>query len=248
MADEIKRKRLAKRRKMAERRRLAKEQEVFEQQKNFRIILFIKLGIFAVLFFIPVDFFINIYPTMINATYAPEVTGVAFLVWQILGIIFGLGLYYAGKRMTRNSGIYGGIFQVDGSIIGAIGFAVVLIVNPLQYTQESVIINSLYYGLQTVSAFSLLFFGLLIGFFFVLVGSNSQKQPLKYVVIITGILWLINLFLPMIRPPIQADFTVYLIFTSFTWFIYCITAYCLWKILTDYEGLIPATTAPYRIK
>jgi len=165
----------------------------------------------------------------------------------LASILFGLGMYYAGRKMTRDTGVYGGMFQIDGSIIGIISITIFLVVDPLRYTQADVIVNSMFYGLETVSSITLLIFSLLIAFFFILVGSNTQKQPIKYVVMITGLLWLVNLFIPAFQPTYAQDPTLYSILSGFTWVIYCLTAVCFWKLISD-EDLIPKVFAPYRIK
>ncbi|NVM54179.1 MAG: hypothetical protein HWN66_10805 [Candidatus Helarchaeota archaeon] len=248
MAEEISRKRLAKRRKKAERRRLQREQEEVDKKMNFRTEILMKIGIFAVLAFIPIDFFVKFYPIITGTLLTFEVAAIAFIFIEILGILFGLGLYYAGKKMTRDTGIYSGMFQIDGSIIGIVSITIFLIANPLPYTQADLIVNSLFYGLETISSIALLIFSLLIAFFFIIVGSNSQKQPLKYIIMITGVLWIIELFIPIFIPAPTADIRLYSIIAGLTWVVYGLTAYCFWKIISDYEGLKPLAAEPYRIK
>ncbi|MFX1297634.1 MAG: hypothetical protein ACFFD2_22645 [Promethearchaeota archaeon] len=247
MSDDIERRRLSKKKRKAEKRRMERDLIEKQRKQNFRIELFMKIAIFSVLAFIPVEFFMKFYPIITNTALSFELTSIAFILLEALGILFGIGLYFAGKKMKRDTGIYSGAFQIDGSILGLVGISVYLIVNPLRYTQGDVIVNSLYYGLETVSSITLLIFSLLIAFFFILVGTNVEKQSLKYITMIIGLLWLVNLFIPAFTPAPSSDLTLYSIITGFAWAIYILTAYGLWKMLTD-EGMQPSPTAPYRIK
>ena len=248
MDDHIQAERVKKRRKIAERRRLEKEKVIGMETKNHRAELFIKIGIWSIVGLIPLDFIITIYPVLLGTDISVELAYVLYFLMQGLGILFGIGLFYAGRRMSRDSGLYGGIFQLDASLITLVNVSVFLIVNPLRYTQQDLIINSLYYGLNTISSITMLLFSILISFFFLLVGTNSQRHSLKYPIAITGILWLAQLFIPMFRPSPSQDPTLYIIISAFTWVVYGLTAFCLWKILYDFEGVSPLQAAPFKLK
>ncbi|TFG06021.1 MAG: hypothetical protein EU536_00325 [Promethearchaeota archaeon] len=237
------------RRKIAERRRLRQDDDVVEQGsgQGKHAELLVKFGIVAVLAFIPIDFFIKFYPIITNSILSFEVSATAYIFMQVMGILFGLGLCVAGIKMTRDTGKWGGVLQVDGSIIGIVSVSIYLIVSPLSYTQQDVIVNSLFYGLETVSSITLLIFTLLTAFFFILIGSNSQVKPLKYIIIGTGFLWLVQLFIPAFRPSPFVDLALYSVVSSIAWVVYGLTAFALWKIMAS-DDLIPSPTAPYRIK
>ncbi len=246
MSDEIIERRKDRRKRIAQRRRLRDDREETEKKISIRAELFMKIGIFAVLAFIPVDFFIRFYP-FIGGNLSMEMASTAYLFMEVLGILFGIGLYYAGKKLIRDSGVYGGMFQINASIIGIIGISLFLIVNPLLYTQTDLIVNSIYYGMNIVASITLLIFSLLIGAFFLLTGSSYQKQPIKYVIMITGLLWFAQLFLPVFTPSPADDFTLYSIISGFSWFVYIFTAFCFWKMIVD-EDIIPTAGTPYKIK
>lgn len=249
MEDESERTRLEKRRKRYEKRQLEREKLKPLEVKSFKDDLFIKIGIISILALIIVDFYVTMTPFFSIGTMGFEIAAITFFLMQALGICFGLGLFFAGKRMERETGKYGGVFQIDGSIIAAINLSVFLIANPLQYTQEDLIVNSLYFGLETVSSIAILIFTLLVAFFFILIGSNSQVHPLRYIMMVVGILWLVELFLPALSPSPYSDPVTYSIISAFTWIVYALTAYCLWKILDQSENLKPVTiSTPYRIK
>lgn len=217
------------------------------EEKTGRMEKFIKIGILSILAVIPLDFTVSMYP-ILWGVIPVELAYVLYFIMQGLGILFGVGVFYAGRRMTRDSGVYGGIFQLDASIIAILNISIFLVVNPLQYTQEYLIINSLYYGLNTISSITMLIFSILISFFFLLVGTNSQRHSLKYPIAITGILWLVQLFIPAFRPSAVQDPTIYTAISAFTWVVYGLTAFCLWKILYDYEGVSPLPAAPFKLK
>ncbi|MFX1295548.1 MAG: hypothetical protein ACFFD2_11955 [Promethearchaeota archaeon] len=237
-------KRMERRRKRLERRRIEQEQIKTEAEKNRRIELFIKIGIICLLAFIVVDFFISMYPIFMSKPMSFELSAVTFFVMQGVGIGFGVGLYFAGKRMTRDTGIYGGVFQIDGSIIAIINISIFLIANPVRYTQADVIVNSLYFGIDAVSSISLLIFGIFIAFFFLLIGTNSRKHLLSA----TGLLWFIELFLPAFTPSPYVDPVFYSVTVGFSWAVYGLTAFCFWKILYEYEALKAPKIPTYRIK
>jgi len=247
MDDEIQTERVNKRRKIAERRRLEKEKKVDIEEKAGRMKMFIKIGILSILAVIPLDFTVSMYP-ILWGDISVELAYVLYFLIQGLGILFGVGVFYAGRRMSRDSGVYGGVFQLDASVIAIINISAFLIVNPLRYTQQDLIINSLYYGLNTISSITMLIFSILISFFFLLVGTNSQRHSLKYPIAITGILWLVQLFIPVFRPSPTQDPMLYTAISAFTWIVYGLTAYCLWKILYDYEGVSPLQAAPFKLK
>lgn len=248
MDDELQAERVKKRRKIAERRRLEKEKVIGFEIKTERTELFIKIGIWSIIGLIPLDFTIAIYPILLGTDISVELAYVLYFLMQGLGILFGIGVLYAGRRMSRDSGVYGGVFQLDASIVTIVNVAIFLIVSPLRYTQQDLIVNSLYYGLNTISSISMLLFSILISFFFLLVGTNSQRHSLKYPIAITGILWLAQLFIPMFRPSPTQDPTLYVIISAFTWVVYGLTAYCLWKIRYDFEGVSPLQAAPFKLK
>jgi hypothetical protein len=248
MTDESERGRLAKRRKRMERRRL--EREVAQQKvvSDVRIELFLKLGILCLLALIVVDFFITMYPMFISTAMTFEVASITYFLKQGLSIGFGFGLYYAGKRMKRDTGIYGAVFQIDGSIIASLNLAMFLIANPLIYTHKDQLVNSIYFGLETISSISFLIFSIFVAFFLILVGSTSQQTPLRWIVMITGVLWLVELFLPILAPSAFTDPVTYTITSGITWLVYGLTAFCFWKFIFEYEGLLPTQPASYQIK
>jgi hypothetical protein len=247
MDDEIQAERVKKRRKIAERHRLEKQKADELKTKSNRAELFIKIGVLSILAMIPVDFTVVVYPVLWG-TMSMELQSVLYILIQGLAILFGLGMFYAGRRMSRDSGVYGGVIQLDSAVISIVGILIFLIVNPLYYTQEYLIVSSLYSGLNTIISFTTLGFSILISFFFLLVGTNSQRQSLKYPVAITGILWLAQLFIPVFRPSPTQDLTLYIGISAFTWVVYGLTAYCLWKILYDYEGVSPLQAAAFKLK
>ena len=242
-------KRLEKRKKKMERRRLEREKAELEKRRAYRIEFFMKLGMLSIVALIVVDFVVTMYPIFMTEPMAFEVATVSFYLMQIFGILFGLGVYYAGKRMLRDTGIWGGVFQIDASIIATLNLSIFLIANPLRYTQTDLIINSLYFGLETISSILLLIYTILIAFFFILIGANSQAHPIRYFIMITGVLWLVELFLPALKPSVSVDPVLYSILSGFTWVVYGLTAYCFWKMIYEYEDLLPTTSpSPYRIK
>ncbi|HUX99527.1 MAG TPA: hypothetical protein VMV49_08245 [Candidatus Deferrimicrobium sp.] len=240
MEDDHTPERLERRKKVAERRRLRKEKELLAQKGNIRSELFMKIGIISILSLILIEFFASIYyPVILGELMTLEIASITYYLIQVLSLLFGIGLYYAGKKMSRDSGTYSGIFQMDGAIIAAMNLSIFLIANPVRYTQADLIINSLYMGLDTISSISLLIFGLLIAFFFILMGTSIQKQSFKYLLIITGLLWLVKLFLPAFSPSPSADPVVYSIVVSFSWIVYGLTAFCFFKMIYEAE-IIPA--------
>jgi len=248
MDDEMQPERVKKRRKIAERHRLEKEKAIELETKSGRMEMFIKIGILSILALIPLDFTIAMYPILFGTVIGVELASVLYFLMQGLGIFFGVGLFSAGRRMSRDSGVYGGIFQLDASIIATVNISIFLIVNPLRYTQQDLIINSLYYGLNTISSITMLIFSILTSFFLLLVGTNSQKHSLKYPIAISGLLWLVQLFVPVFRPSPYQDPTFYTVISAFTWVLYGLTAFCLWKILYDYEGVSPLQAASFKLK
>jgi len=248
MEDEIEHERKVKRRKMAERRRLEKSTEIRKVKQTARLELFIKFGIISILASIPVNFFYTMYPFIFSPTITVEVYAILYFLTYSLGILFGLGLIYAGKRMSRDTAIYGGVFQLDGAILAILNLSIYLIVNPFRYTQQELIINSLINGFTIIFSVTSLIFSIMISIFLILVGVNSQKKNLKYLLAITGIFWLASLFVPAFRPSPYQDMTLYIAFSAFTWIVYGLTAYSFWKILYDFEGVEPLKEAPFRLK
>ena len=248
MEDEVERERTVKRKRIAERRKLEREKDVQDVKKTERMELFLKLGIISIVALIPVDFIVTMYPILFGTIMTLEVAAFTFFLMQGLGVLFGLGTIYAGKRVSRDSGMYGGVFQLDGAIIAILNLAVFLIVSPLRYTQQDLIVNSLYYGLNTISSITVLIFTILIAIFLLIVGTNSQKKNLKYLLALTGILWLANLFVPAFRPSLYQDVTLYTAFSAFTWVLYGLTAYGFWKILYDFEGVTPLKPEAFKLK
>ncbi len=248
MEDESIGKRSEKRRKKIERRKIEREVEEKKESQSRRIELFIRLGILSLLALIIVDIFVSMYPIFATESMSFEMAAVSYYLMQGFGIVFGLGLYYAGKRVLRDTGTYSGVFQIDGSLIAIVNLTIFLIVNPLRYTQADLIVNSLYFGLETISSVTLLIFSLLVAFFFILVGTSSQTRPLKYIVMLTGVLWLVELFIPAFSPSPYVDPMTYGIIAGFSWLVYGLSAYCLWKMLYQLEALKAAPPPLYRIK
>ncbi|MHA1267365.1 MAG: hypothetical protein ACTSRS_19155 [Candidatus Helarchaeota archaeon] len=247
MDDDTIEKRRARRRKIAERRRLREMQEVLTKPSPISGDLFIQLGIISLFIIIIVDFLTNFYPLLSGFELSLEISYVTFFLRHSALIMFGIALFFAGRKMSRDTGIFGGMLQIDSSICYMVGIIIYLIMNPLYYTIAEIQAQSILFGLQVVSSVLLLLFGLLVAFFFFLIGSNSQKYPLKYIVLVTGFLWLIQLFLPAFTPSPTADPTLYSIISSVIWITYGLTAYCFWKMVKT-EDLVPSPTAPYRIK
>ncbi|MHA1132564.1 MAG: hypothetical protein ACTSQ8_00280 [Candidatus Helarchaeota archaeon] len=248
MEEEQQGKRLAKRKKRLERRRLERERAVQARESKVRIDLFLKIGIFCLLGLIVVDVFIKMYPIFSSTIMSFDSATLFYYLKQGLGIGFGFALYYAGKRVKRDTGIYGAAFQIDGSVLGILNLSIFLIANPFRYTQEDLVVNSIYFGIETISSISFLIFGILVAFFFILVGSNSQQQPLRWIVMITGILWLVVLFLPVLTPSATSDPVVYSITSAVTWVTYGLTAFVFWKMIYEFDGFLPTTPSNYQIK
>jgi hypothetical protein len=251
MEDEHTPERLERRRKVAERRKLRKEKDLLSKRASIRMELFMKIGIVSIISLIFVEFFASIYyPVILGEVMSLDIAAITYYLMQALSLLFGVGLYFAGKKMSRDSGVYSAIFQIDGSIIAALNLSVFLIANPVRYTQTDLIVNSLYMGLDTISSISLLIFGLLVAFFFILMGTNIQKQSYKYLLIITGLLWLVKLFVPAFSPSPSVDPVIYSVIVSFSWVVYGLTAICFYKMIYEPEVVPTQVIQPttFRLK